>query len=148
MMNSILDDVLPASKELTELQAYYKQHLSQVAQDKNRLRAFYELVILAQCSLEIASSIDFTNFLSGMKDELASLNTKTEQCIKDNQEHYKWSSEVRAHVFEESADREEITRIDGEIKQLLHELDRLLSRQVQNNALNTFENALEGSNAK
>lgn len=148
MVNNILDGILPESKELSELQDYYKQHLSQIALDKNRLRAFYELVLLAKVSLDVASEIDFTNFLSGMKEELTGLNAKTEQCIKENQEHYKWSSEVRAHVFEDSTDKEAITQIDAQIRQLLAEMDRLLSRQVQTNSARTFEKAVDECNAK
>ena len=148
MVNNILDEILPVSKELSELQEYYKQHLSQVALDKNRLRAFYELILLAKISLDVASGIDFTNFLSGMNEELTGLSAKTEQCIKENQEHYKWSLEVRSHVFEDSTDKEAITQIDAQIKQLLAEMDRLLSRQVQTNAARTFENAVNECNGK
>lgn len=147
-MNNVLNELLPSNKALKDLRKDYLEKLTEVAQDKNRLRVFYQLVLLAECSLQVAEKIDFSDFLSGMQEEIITLKTKTEKCVKENNAHYKWSSEVKAHVFEESADKDAITRIDGEIKALLQEFDRLLSRQVQEEASKNFDTVADSINAK
>lgn len=108
--------------------------------EKNRLKAYYELMLLAQSCLETAAEIDFTDFLEEVKTEIETINTQATNMLVENQEHYKWSEQVRKNVFEESAEREAVFALGEEIRAKLDEMDRMLAQQVENTKSQTFSN--------
>lgn len=139
-MESRLKELLGDGQALQAKKTTFLEALKDKKAEKNRLKAYYELMLLAQSCLETAAGIDFTDFLEDIQTEIETVNTQATNMLVENQEHYKWSEQVRRNVFEEFAEREAVFALGEEIRAKLDEMDRMLARQVENAKLQTFSN--------
>lgn len=139
-MESRLKELLGDGQALQAKKTTFLEALKDKKAEKNRLKAYYELMLLAQSCLETAAGIDFTDFLEEVKTEIETVNTQATNMLVENQEHYRWSEQVRKNVFEESAEREAVFALGEEIRAKLDEMDRKLARQVENTKSQTFSN--------
>ena len=83
-MNTDLQDILNSNTGLSSKKAEFLELLKAKQSESNRLRAFYELVVLAQASLETANQIDFTGFIDGVQAEIQNLHEVATKTFEDN----------------------------------------------------------------
>jgi hypothetical protein len=129
-MNTDLQDILNSNAGLSSKKAEFLELLKAKQSESNRLRAFYELVVLAQASLETANQIDFTGFIDCVQTEIQNLHEVARKTFEDNQAHYKWSEEVVNYLLSDMADGSRIKQLSDEIQDRLGQLDQLLSAAI------------------
>lgn len=138
-MNTDFQDILNSSAGLSSKKAEFLELLKAKQSDPNRLKAFYELILLAQASLETAGQIDFTGFLDRVQTEVHDLHEITKKTFEDNQAHYKWSEEVVNYLLSDMTDSSRIKQLSNEIQDKLGQLDQLLSAVVDERHKKSFE---------
>ena len=138
-MNTDLQDILNSNAGLSSKKAEFLELLKAKQSESNRLRAFYELVVLAQASLETANQIDFTGFIDGVQAEIQNLHEVATKTFADNQAHYKWSEEVVNYLLSDMADSSRIKQLSDEIQDKLGQLDQLLSAAIDERHNKSFD---------
>ena len=138
-MNTDFQAILNSNTGLSSKKAEFLELLKAKQSESNRLRAFYELILLAQASLETANQIDFTGFLDGVQSEIHNLQEVTQKTFEDNQAHYKWSEEVVSYLLSDMADSSRIKQLSDEIQDKLGQLDQLLSKAIDERRKKSFE---------
>lgn len=138
-MNTDLQNIVNSSASLSTKKAEFLELLKAKLSESNRLRAFYELIILAQASLETANQIDFTGFLDGVQAEIRDLHEVSHKTFEDNLAHYKWSEEVVNYLLSDMADSSRIKQLSDEIQDKLSQLDQLLSAAIDERRNKSFE---------
>ncbi len=140
-MNSDLQNIIASSTSLSSRSAEYRTLLSSKREDPNRLKAFYELLLLAKVSLETASQIDFSGFLDSVQAEIHNIQEVSIKAFEDNRAHYKWSDDLVKHLLSDSMviDSGRIKQLSDEIRERLEELDQLLSAAMNERNNRSFE---------
>ena len=138
-MNTDLQIILNSNASLSSKKAEFLELLKAKQSESNRLRAFYELIVLAQASLETANQIDFSGFLDVVQAEIHELHDVTQKTYDDNQAHYKWSEEVVNYLLSDMADSSRIKQLSDEIRDKLSQLDQLLSAAIDERRNKSFE---------
>ena len=141
-MNTDLQDILNSNAGLSSKKAEFLELLKAKQSESNRLRAFYELVVLAEASLETANQIDFTGFLDGVQAKIHNLHEVATKTIEDNQAHYKWSEEVVIYLLSDMADSNRIQQLSDEIRDKLSQLDQLLSVAIDERHNKSFDSLI------
>lgn len=138
-MNTDLQNILNSNASLSSKKAEFLELLKTKQSESNRLRAFYELIVLAQASLETANQIDFTGFLDGVQAEIRNLHEVSQKTFEDNQAHYNWSEEVVNYLLSDMADSSRIKQLSDEIQDKLSQLDQLLTTAMDERRNKSFE---------
>lgn len=141
-MNTDLQNILNSNAGLSLKKDEFIELLRTKQSESNRLRAFYELIVLAQASLEVANQIDFTGFIDGVQAEINNLHEVTQKTFEDNQAHYKWSEEVVNYLLSDIADSSRIKQLSDEIQAKLSQLDQLLATVMEERRNKSFESLL------
>lgn len=138
-MNTDLQNILNSNASLSTKKAEFLELLKTKQSESNRLRAFYELIVLAQASLETANQIDFTGFLDGVQAEIRNLHEVSQKTFEDNQAHFKWSEGVITYLLSDMADSSRIKQLSDEIQDKLSQLDQLLTTAMDERRNKSFE---------
>lgn len=144
-MHTLLKKLLGDDRPLQIKRTAFLEVLSQKKEDKNRLKAYYELIILAQSCLDTAAEIDFTDFLEDSRNEIKAIQAQAANLLIENQEHYKWSEQVRKSLFAESVEHDMLSSLGEEIRTKLDEMDRIIAQQnerTKSQAFSTLSDAV------